>query len=120
MGEVAIYDLGEKVIRLIKVPILMFAQAAFPQFSKEKNISKLNQFFLVGVGIALLLYGLVFEFSDSIVELVGGVRWAVSASTRYFSRSLSIRLSVLVPIDPVEPRMLMRLGSDISSSYNFV
>ncbi len=73
MGEVAIYDLGEKVIRLIKVPILMFAQAAFPQFSKEKNISKLNQFFLVGVGIALLLYGLVFEFSDSIVELVGGV-----------------------------------------------
>ena len=72
MSEVAYYDLGEKVLRLIKIPVGMLGQSAFPTLSREKNIKKINRIMFLGVSIALALIILVFVFSEQIVFLLGG------------------------------------------------
>ena len=46
MGEVAIYDLGEKVTSLLKVPVSMISQATFPKISREKILAdKIHLYF---------------------------------------------------------------------------
>ncbi|WP_447951995.1 oligosaccharide flippase family protein [Chryseobacterium koreense] len=67
MKDVAIYDLAEKVVSIIKTPIVMLSQAVFPKISREKSIAFINKsmgFTLVGV---FILYSLLFLFSDQIV-----------------------------------------------------
>lgn len=67
MKDVAIYDLAEKVVSIIKTPILMLSQAVFPKISREKSIPFINKtmgFTLAGV---FILYSLLFLFSDQIV-----------------------------------------------------
>jgi PST family polysaccharide transporter len=71
MSEVAYYDLGEKVLRLVKIPVGMLGQAAFPTLSREKNISKINQVMIVGVSMTVILTMLVYVFSEDIVILLG-------------------------------------------------
>lgn len=71
MSEVAYYDLGEKVLRLIKIPAGMLGQAAFPTLSREKNIRKINQVMLVGVSMTFILILLTYVFSENIVTLLG-------------------------------------------------
>jgi len=71
MSEVAFYDLAEKVLRLIKIPLGMLGQAAFPTLSREKNIRKINQVMIVGVFMTFILTILVYVFSENIVIILG-------------------------------------------------
>ncbi len=72
MSEVAIYDIGEKVLHLMKLPILMIAQAIFPKISREKNITFLNHVMFLMVGITTIEYLAVFLASKWIVYLISG------------------------------------------------
>jgi PST family polysaccharide transporter len=72
MSEVAFYDLGEKVLRLIKIPVGMLGQAAFPTLSREKSINKINKVMAIGVFMTIFLIALVFIFSEEIVFILGG------------------------------------------------
>jgi PST family polysaccharide transporter len=67
MSEVAIYDLGEKIARLIKMPMSMISQAVFPKISREKNIGFINKVMLVAAGVATAGYVCVFIGSKWIV-----------------------------------------------------
>jgi PST family polysaccharide transporter len=73
MSEVAYYDLGEKVLNVIKIPVGMLGQAAFPTLTRLKSIQKINQIMLIGVLMTLFLIFLVFVFSEEIVLLLGSV-----------------------------------------------
>jgi PST family polysaccharide transporter len=72
MTEVAYYDLGEKVLRLIKTPVGMLGQAAFPSLAIQKSVKKINNVMKVGIFITSVLILLVFIFSDLIVTILGG------------------------------------------------
>jgi PST family polysaccharide transporter len=72
MTEVAYYDLGEKVLRLIKTPVGMLGQAAFPSLAIQKSVKKINNVMKVGIFITSVLLLLVFIFSDLIVTILGG------------------------------------------------
>lgn len=72
MTEVAYYDLGEKILRLIKLPVGMLGQSAFPTLAREKNINKINKIMYIGVTITIVLIMIVFLFSNEIVVLLGG------------------------------------------------
>jgi PST family polysaccharide transporter len=73
MGEVAIYDLGEKVTSLLKVPVSMISQATFPKISREKNIDFVNKVMFITVISISVLYLLVFVNSRWIVEALSGM-----------------------------------------------
>ena len=72
MKEVAIYDMGEKISSLVKIPIGMISQATFPKISREKNIGYINKMMWSTAGAILLLYFGIFIFADYIVLLLSG------------------------------------------------
>ncbi len=72
MGDLAYYDLGEKILRLLKIPVSMLGQASFPSIVRAKNIKLINRFLIVGFVITLLLVSLVYVFSGFIVNVIGG------------------------------------------------
>jgi PST family polysaccharide transporter len=67
MSEVAIYDLGEKISNLLKLPIGIVNQAVFPKVSREKSIKFINRIMFVVAGLSGIGYILVFVFSKWIV-----------------------------------------------------
>lgn len=72
MSEVSIYDLGEKVLNLMKLPISMVSQAVFPKISREKNIHFINKIMFLLAGAVFIGYMFVFIASGQIVYLFTG------------------------------------------------
>lgn len=72
MSEVSIYDMADKVLHLMKLPISMMAQAVFPKISRERNIRFVNRVMFLVTGTVLLAYICVFIGSDWIVYLFTG------------------------------------------------
>ena len=72
MVDVSYYDLGEKVLRLLKIPAGMLGQSAFPTLSREKSVSKINKFMIIGVASTGLLILIIFLFSNQIILILGG------------------------------------------------
>jgi PST family polysaccharide transporter len=72
MSEVAIYDLGEKISGLLKVPIQILNQATFPKTSREKNVSFINKVMLLSFVSVSVAYLCVFVFSKWIVLVFMG------------------------------------------------
>lgn len=70
--EVAIFDLAEKVVNLLKQPVYLIGQTIFPKSSKEKNkvfIINSLKFTLI---LELILIILILLTSSWIVRLLGG------------------------------------------------
>lgn len=67
MRDVAIYDLAEKVISIVKTPILMFSQALFPKIARDKSISFINKSMVSTLIGVFVLYIFLFIFADKIV-----------------------------------------------------
>lgn len=61
MSEVSIYDMADKVLHLMKLPISMMAQTVFPKISRERNIRFVNRIMLLVVGTVLLAYVCMFS-----------------------------------------------------------
>ncbi|WP_010136875.1 oligosaccharide flippase family protein [Ochrovirga pacifica] len=72
MTEVAMYDLGEKILNFIKTPVLIFFQAIFPNISRNKSLSKINKFLGLSFVITAVLVLACFVFSEQLVVLIGG------------------------------------------------
>ena len=64
MSEVSIYDMADKVLHLMKLPISMMAQAVFPKISRERNIRFVNQVMFLVAKTVLLAYICMFFGSD--------------------------------------------------------
>ncbi len=71
MNEVSYYDLAEKILNVIKLPVIMLVQAAFPTFSRNKKIDEINKLMTLGVSITILLMLFTYAFSSGIIELLG-------------------------------------------------
>lgn len=46
MSEVSIYDIGEKVMNLLKIPTIVICQSVYPKMSRELNIRYMNRVML--------------------------------------------------------------------------
>ena len=93
MQEVTIYDMGEKVSTILKIPIRMFSQATFPKISREKNIGFINKVMWIAAGIILLLYGISFIFANYIVYILSGEQNEIAT---YIIRILSFSSVIIV------------------------
>jgi O-antigen/teichoic acid export membrane protein len=72
MSEVAYYDLGEKIISLLKIPQGLITQTIFPKINKDKDINFVKKLFQYSIILNILLFILVLIFSKYIVLLLGG------------------------------------------------
>lgn len=71
MGEVAYYDLAEKIINVLKIPQRILSQTLFPKINKDKNINFIKKVFNISITINIALFILVILFSKPIVLLLG-------------------------------------------------
>lgn len=72
MSEVAYYDLGEKIISLLKIPQGLINQTIFPKINKDRDINFVKKLFATSIGINILLFIIVLLFSKYIVLILGG------------------------------------------------
>ena len=72
MGEVAYYDLAEKITTVLKIPQSILSQSIFPKISKEKNIGFVKRIFVYSVGFNVVLAVFAIVFSKDIILLLGG------------------------------------------------
>lgn len=72
MKEVAIYDLGEKILSLMKTPLMMLSQAVFPKISRDKSIKYINGMMYLVTGTFIILYLVLFVTCPWIVAFFIG------------------------------------------------
>lgn len=72
MPEVSIYDMADKVLLLMKLPISMMAQVVFPKISRERNVHFVNRVMFLVAGFVSLAYAVLFVSSEWIVRLFSG------------------------------------------------
>ncbi|MBC7886421.1 MAG: oligosaccharide flippase family protein [Ferruginibacter sp.] len=72
MGEVAYYDLAEKLTSLMKIPQAIFNQSILPKISKDKNIHFVKQMFKISLALNIFLLIILVIFSKVVILLLGG------------------------------------------------
>lgn len=72
MGQVALYDLAEKVITLLRIPVRMANQALFPSMANRPDLNKIflviKGFLIVNIVVTILIY----FFGEFFVQILGG------------------------------------------------
>ena len=72
MREVSIYDMCEKMIILLRLPLQTIQQVIFPKISREKNISYINKILKWVLVINIIICFFVGLFSPSIMKYMLG------------------------------------------------
>lgn len=72
MQEVAIYDIVDKIVNLLKVPVFLVGQTLFPHISKTKNIHFLKNAIVVALIFFLIVYSGIRIFADPLIGLFTG------------------------------------------------
>lgn len=71
MREVAIYDLANKILTIVKLPTLTITQSAFPTFARKKNLNQINRYAIVTISANILMVALVLLITKPIIHLLG-------------------------------------------------
>lgn len=72
MKDVAIYDIADKVVNLLKVPIFLVGQTLFPQISRDKDVRFVKKAMSFVVTFFVVVYSGLFLFSAQIIHLFSG------------------------------------------------
>lgn len=78
MGEVAIYDLADKVVQILKLPQSVIGQILFPKISFEKDKFFVKKAFKLSLIINSSLFIAAIIFSKFIVTFLGGTEMVAS------------------------------------------
>jgi len=73
MQEVAIYDVADKIVNLLKVPFFLVAQTLFPRISRDKDIPFVKKVMGFVFILYLIVYSLLFLFANPIIQLFSGM-----------------------------------------------
>jgi O-antigen/teichoic acid export membrane protein len=72
MQEVAIYDVADKIVNLVKVPVLIVGQTLFPRVSRTKNVRFVKSAMWLVFIFFLFVYSVIFLFANQIIALFTG------------------------------------------------
>lgn len=72
MKEVALYDLIEKILSVLRIPQIIFTQTVFPKISREKNIGFIKKTFKLSFLVNILVFVVAFIIADFLIKVLGG------------------------------------------------
>lgn len=72
MNEVSYYDMGEKILNILRIPQGILSQVVFPKISHDRNIVFIKKIFKYSLILNGVLFVLLFVFSDFIIVTIGG------------------------------------------------
>lgn len=73
MQEVAFYDLGEKLLNLLKIPIASLSQVLFPNMAYAFDKNLLVKIAKINVAFSLFLTLILLLFLEYIIRAIGGI-----------------------------------------------
>ena len=74
MAEVSYYDIGEKILNILRIPQGILSQTVFPKVSRDKNIFFIKKIFNYSLILNGVLFLLLFVFSEKIILILGGTQ----------------------------------------------
>ena len=89
MQDVAVYDIADKIVNLLKVPILLIGQTLFPRVSRDKDVSFVKKAMLFVFIFFIVVYTGVSLFANPLIQLFSG---SVSVDAATLLRLLAISL----------------------------
>jgi len=89
MQDVAVYDIADKIVNLLKVPVLLIGQTLFPRVSRDRDVSFVKKAMLFVFVFFTVVYTGVYLFANPLVQLFSGT---VNPSAATLLRLLAISL----------------------------
>ncbi len=71
-GEVAYYDLAEKLVGVMKMPFNIFNQVLFPNVSRTKNIQLVKKILILLLGVYIVGYLSLYILAEPVIKIIGG------------------------------------------------
>ncbi len=72
MQDVAIYDIADKIVNLLKVPVFLVKQTLFPRVSKDRDVRFVKRAMGLVFVFFAIVYILLFTFTYPIIHLFSG------------------------------------------------
>jgi O-antigen/teichoic acid export membrane protein len=72
MKDVAIYDIADKIVNLLKVPVSLVGQTLFPRISRDKDLRFVKLSMIFVFVFFVVVYTSVFIFANQIILLFSG------------------------------------------------
>jgi O-antigen/teichoic acid export membrane protein len=72
MQELAIYDIADKIVNLLKVPVLLVGQTLFPRVSRDKDVHFIKNSMILVFIFFILVYATVYLFAHYIILFFSG------------------------------------------------
>lgn len=92
MTEVSYYDMGDKILNILKIPQGILSQTVFSKISRDKNIVFIKKIFSYSLILNVVLFLLLFAFSDFIIVTLGGQQMLPS---KWVVRILGLTLPIV-------------------------
>lgn len=105
--EVAYYDLGDKLLRILKIPINILSQTIFPKMSNNYDKKFLQKLIFPIFSFSLFVFFVIQVFAEPIVTLIGGTNMLPSAD---IVRILTISILPLIISNFLGVQTLLALG----------
>lgn len=115
LTNLSYYDLAEKIISILKMPQSMLSQAIFPKVSHEKNMDLVKKVFKYSIYFHIVLMILIYQFSEKIVLLLGGVKMLQAVT---IIKVLVFSLPIVIMSNIIGILILLPLG--YKNEYNRV
>jgi PST family polysaccharide transporter len=72
MQDLALYDIAERLVNLVKVPLTVIGQVLFPKISRDLNIRFIRKTMIFTTLIYILIYIMLFVSADFVINLFTG------------------------------------------------
>lgn len=72
MQDVAVYDIADKIVNLLKIPILLIGQTLFPRVSRDKDVSFVKKSMILVFVFFVVVYTGVSLFANPMIKLFSG------------------------------------------------
>lgn len=76
MQDVAVYDIADKIVSLLKVPVQLIGQTLFPRVARDRDVSFVKKSMLFVFVFLALIYTGVFIYSGQLIHLFSGSTYA--------------------------------------------
>lgn len=73
MQEVAIYDIADKIVNLLKVPIYLVGRTLFPRVSRDRNVRFVKKTMNLVFTFFIIIYITLFFISDPVIHMFTGL-----------------------------------------------
>jgi len=72
MSDLAIYDVADRVVNILKVPLSVISQVLFPKVSRDGNVKFILKSMVISTMSYVIIYFILFISANIIIELLTG------------------------------------------------